>query len=183
MIHSEDGRSPQCHWGLVSRKSHMLFYGYFVSWPRPWLMAKNSRRSVHQGSYIWAYSCLQVTLHSHSSLSESLHSFLPARPHLYMTRYYSRSCRIDMGVFLALGQEIMEICLLWPLFSLLALVLGPRKHICEYHDVCSCFYSADCASTNLRLSLGTRWSPMRNLRTWLLGTRSRWSNGGSKYSR
>lgn len=34
------------------------------------------------------------------------------------------------GIFLALGQESMEIYLLRPLFSLLALVLGLSDRIC-----------------------------------------------------
>ena len=83
---------PQWDWGLVSRISHMVM---------AMAMAMNSR-------HIEACSCMQVTLHSSLSLSESLRCFLPARPQLYIARYYSRSCRIDMGVFLALGMRVRK---------------------------------------------------------------------------
>ena len=57
-----------------------------------------------------------------------------------------------MEVFLALGHESMKICLLWPLYNLLALVLGLPKHICvQLHVSMTYFQVADCASTNLCL--------------------------------
>ena len=60
-------------------------------------------------------------------------SFSPTHPHLYIASFHFRACRLDMGVFLALGGLFRAICSVQMSKKLLAaLVLDMPKHISTY---------------------------------------------------